>query len=118
MRPPAPQCLHPGSSGQLAVRYVAHMLWAANMCSVTAECDHYVHDDVAGSLVVCPARVAKTTSSVCNTLCQLSAPVLAQALVSGDAAADKELCVRAMGAIYSAHAGVVGVLYELLRVGA
>ena len=30
--------------------------------------------------------------------------------MGGDAEADKELCVRAMGAIYSVHAAAVGVL--------
>ena len=53
---------------------------------------------------------------VCVTSCRRRPPVVAQALVGGDAEADKELCVRAMGAIYSAHAGAVGVLSALCRV--
>ena len=36
--------------------------------------------------------------------------VLHQALVRGDAEADKELCARAMGAVYSAHAAAIGAL--------
>ena len=36
--------------------------------------------------------------------------VLRQALVRGDAEADKELCARAMGAVYSAHAAAIGAL--------
>lgn len=30
------------------------------------------------------------------------------ALVKGDAEADRELCARAMGAVYSMHAGTIG----------
>jgi hypothetical protein len=42
--------------------------------------------------------------------------MLAQALVDGSAEADRELCARAMGALYSAHAGAVGVLPACARV--
>ncbi len=43
-------------------------------------------------------------------LVQLLSAVLCQALVRGDAEADKELCARAMGAVYSAHAATIGAL--------
>ncbi len=58
--------------------------------------------------------LVKACSLTCVTshrhgVAKLPYAFLYQALVGGDPEADKELCARAMGAVYSAHAATIGV---------